>query len=223
MCAPASLLADQPMKARRFLGACILVGGVVTAGVWLGHRLDPTRSGIGAQSDRDACAGAHDDVTPPQLASFLAIDQSAQMLSNRDFRGFVWIVDFVFTRCRGLCPLLSARLALVRDHVKDERTRFVSFTIDPEHDTPSALAAYARRWGPNDPRWRLLRTDQATLSRVASSLDPAAAGGLDLATHSDRFFLIDRAGDVRGSFASGDRSGQQCLLESIAHLTASGS
>lgn len=223
MCGAARLFATPPTKAGRLFAACTLVGSVLTAGVWLGHWLDPTRSATGSHSNQESCSeGVRADAAPGQLAPFVAVDQSARKLSDRDLRGYVWIVDFVFTRCRGLCPLLSARLASLRDQVKDERTRFVSFTIDPEHDSPGALTAYARRWGPDDSRWRLLRTDRATLSRVVTSLDPVAAGGLDLATHSDRFFLIDRAGIVRGSFFSGDGSDRQCLLKTVARFSGAG-
>jgi protein SCO1/2 len=102
--------------------------------------------------------------------------------------------------------------------MNDERIRFVSFTIDPDHDTPGALADYARRWGPGDPRWHLLRISRPTLSHLAASLDPVAAGWLDSASHSDRFFLIDSAGRVRGSFASADPHDMQCLLKTARDL-----
>jgi protein SCO1 len=212
-------LPKTPSRIARPLGACLMASGVLIAGVWLGHRLDPTRSTSHAPLDLRSCGGFQAEPASPRLGPFVGVDQASAPLSDGDLRGHVWIADFIFTRCRGLCPLLSARLSALRAQLKDERTRFVSFTIDPEHDTPHALANYARHWGPDDPRWRLLRTSRATLSRLADSLDPAAAGWLDLSTHSDRFFLIDGAGRVRGSFASGDSHEMECLLETTRELT----
>ena len=222
-CVCARRLFDLSEKARTFIGASVLIStAMMTAGVWLGHRLDPTRSASAATLARRFCGSAGAQGTPPRLAPFVATDQSAALLSDRDLLGHVWVADFIFTRCRGLCPLLSARLASLRGEMKDERIRFISFTIDPEHDTPGVLAAYGRSWATNDGRWRLLRTDRATLSRIAGSLDPAAVGSVDASTHSDRFFLIDSRGGIRGSFGSADPGDQKCLSEALHDLIAWG-
>ncbi|HVV49461.1 MAG TPA: SCO family protein [Polyangia bacterium] len=166
-----------------------LGAAVLAAGVWLGHRLDPTWAEAGGGR-----------WAPGRVADFAATDQDGRAVSRADLAGHRWVADFIFTSCAGICPTLTARLAALRRRVADPAARFVSFSIDPDRDTPAVLQAYAARWGPRDPRWRLLHADAATLARVAASLGARGAGGL----HNDRFFLVDDAGFVRGGFASGD-------------------
>src|SRR3989338_141182 len=73
-------------------------------------------------------------------------------MSKRDFLGAPWIADFIFTRCQGPCPILSARMAELQRQIP-EAVRLVSFTVDPGYDTPAVLEAYARRFGASSRRW----------------------------------------------------------------------
>jgi protein SCO1 len=134
------------------------------------------------------------------VADFVAMDQEGQPVTRQILAGHPWVADFIFTTCAGPCPLLTARLAALRRLVDDPGARFVSFSVDPEHDTPAALQAYASRWGAPDARWRLLRADLATIRRVASSLGAVVTAGL----HSDRLFLVDARGIGQGSFSTTD-------------------
>jgi len=84
--------------------------------------------------------------------------------------------------------------------------RFVSFSVDPEHDTPEVLAAYARRWAPDETRWQLLATDAKTLPVIAAGFHVTAEknkpGEIDPIIHSSVFVLVDATGIVRGVFDS---------------------
>ena len=134
------------------------------------------------------------------VANFTATDQDGRTVTAAELSAHPWVADFIFTSCAGPCPLLTARMAALRRTVPDPRVRFVSFSVDPEHDTPAALGAYASRWGAPDSRWRLLRADPATVGRVAASLGAVVTAGL----HSDRFFLVDARGIMQGSFSTTD-------------------
>jgi protein SCO1/2 len=164
---------------------------------------------------------APESATPapdPALSSFAFVDQHGERIDNSSLRGHVWILDFMFTSCTSACPLLTSRLVLLERRLRDESVRFVSFSVDPEHDTPAVLAQYAAHWGQNEPRWHLLSTDHAGLAALTSSLQLALEGsGADI-VHSDRFFLVDAQGNVVGRYDSSDDAALEQLVGATARL-----
>ena len=186
-------------QARRWLPlAAISVIAVASAGAALGRRLDPTRHAA-AFCDPAVPAGIVGAPVPP----FAAVDQDGNRITDRDFHGNPWIADFIFTSCMGSCPVLTRRLVALQASLPGVPVRFVSFSVDPAHDTPPVMKAYATRWHGDPVRWRLLVTDGETLARVGAALggaeDPSAAG---TAFHSDRFALVDGAGRLLGLYSS---------------------
>ena len=86
-----------------------------------------------------------------KVPPFSFVDQDGRGLTDQDLIGRVWIASFLFTSCTAACPALSSQLALLQRQLVDPNIRFVSFSVDPEHDTPAALNAYRARWTA-DPR-----------------------------------------------------------------------
>ena len=124
---------------------------------------------------------------------------------RKDLLGKVWIVDFIFTRCSGPCPLLSSRLAEAGRALPPE-VGLLTVAVDSEGDTPERLRAYAKRYGAEPGRWVFLRgTPEQTYHllyagfRLPLSVDPAAPAELR-ATHSARFVLLDKSGAIRGYY-----------------------
>jgi protein SCO1/2 len=97
--------------------------------------------------------------------------------------------------------------------------KLVSFTVDPEHDTPGVLAEYGKHFKAEAARWRFLTGDRARLSAVGlqgfhlNSVD----GGLE---HSTRFALVDRRGRIRAYYSSGEEGFLKTLLRDIRSLEA---
>jgi len=117
--------------------------------------------------------------------------------------GHVWIANFIFTSCPSQCLLMTDRLrGLQRDFLDDAALRFVSFSVDPEHDTPAVLAEYAARHGA-DARWVLATGEHAAVSRICQEVFRLSVGestpGQPI-THSVKFVLVDRAGRIRGYY-----------------------
>jgi protein SCO1/2 len=132
-----------------------------------------------------------------QVPPFTLTDQHGQAFpSETSLKGKVWIADFIFTTCTGPCPRMSSQMRRVQSELKDlPDVQLVSFTVDPENDTPTALAEYARRYGAES-RWHFLTGPKETLhqlNREAFMLGNVD-GSLD---HSTRFILIDRSSRVR--------------------------
>ena len=128
--------------------------------------------------------------------------QEGKTLSRTDLLGKVWIVDFFFTRCSGPCPIMSLRMAEIsRELTKAKDVRLVSVSIDPGHDTPEVLSEYATRLQADPNRWIFLtgpkkEIEQFTTKGMLQALATDASG---IPTHSTRFLVIDRDGQIRKS------------------------
>lgn len=109
-----------------------------------------------------------------QVPTFELTDQTGQPLRSEDLRGRAWIGSFIYTNCPDICPTISARLAALSDSLSSEGVgardlRLVSFTVDPERDTPEVLAEYAARWGATDAeRWAFATGEPAEVRRIVS-------------------------------------------------------
>ncbi len=168
---------------------------------------------------------------PPRLGSlpdFRLVERSGRPLSLADLRGRPWVADFIFTQCGGACPAMTARMARLRRDVSPE-VQFVSFTVDPAHDTPEVLARYAATFRA-DEGWRfvtgpakeLYTLSVAGFKLAAMEVPPGeqAAGGDGPFLHSSKFVLVDGAGVIRGYYDSTDEAAMRTLAEDTAALRA---
>ncbi|TBR23508.1 SCO family protein [bacterium] len=130
---------------------------------------------------------------------------SAPTVSSADLKGRPYVADFVFTRCGGPCPLLSANMARLQKRLP-AAVRLVSFTVDPENDTDAVLAAYAARHGAEPGRWLFARLAPRELYELVNAgfhlpvyIDPKAAPA-NRSIHTTKLVLVDGAGRVRGYY-----------------------
>ncbi|MEK7755650.1 MAG: SCO family protein, partial [Planctomycetota bacterium] len=128
-------------------GLAIVLIGIVAAAAW-------SWSG-----------GADDPPGPPLLIGptvpeFSLIGADGRTITKSDLSGRVWLADFVFTRCSGPCPTLSARMQSLQSALADHpEVKLVTFTLDPKNDTPSVMADYAKRFHADPNRWWFLTGD----------------------------------------------------------------
>jgi len=177
---------------------------------------------------RFASARASSRVAPAPHAEFWPVpefafdDQHARRVSRSQLLGRVWIADFIFTRCTSVCPTLTARLRQVQRRLSDPSLRFVSFSVDPSHDTTEVLRRYAETWAKEETRWLLLRTQPQPLQALVDGMRVVAEPTSDASNpilHTSLFFLIDRAGDVRGMYDSKDDLALSRLVEHARALS----
>ena len=155
-----------------------------------------------------------------QLASFSLTDQDSKVFSDTDLRGHIAVVDFIFTRCQGQCPILSQTLVALQQALGSSRQlHLVSISIDPENDTPQALSAYAHRLKANRAYWHFLtgaRADIKTLLvkglKIGSEDDPNM--------HSTYFVLLDPQQRIRGYYDGLDRVAVKKLYRDVKQLGA---
>lgn len=139
-----------------------------------------------------------------QVPAFDLTDQRGQKFDRTSLDGHVWVADFVFTNCEATCPRMTSKMKALQNATTPS-LKLVSFTVDPDRDTPPVLAAYARRSGADTARWSFLTGEKSTLNMLAQDAFKLSAVGVDM-DHSTRFVLIDRKGRIRGYYgiAEGD-------------------
>jgi protein SCO1/2 len=157
-----------------------------------------------------------DGVVPP----FQLIDQNGESFGSQQLLGKIWIADFVFTTCPGPCPLISSRMSETQKPLRDTDIKLVSFSVDPEHDTPAVLLAYAAQWHAQPGRWHFLTGDKNTIYRLSRDgfKLATAEGGATGPIHSTRMVLVDRGGVIRGYYDATDADAVTRLLADTNRL-----
>jgi protein SCO1/2 len=137
-----------------------------------------------------------------EVPDFELIDQDSRDFKGKSLEGRVWIADFIFTTCQGPCPRMSSHMRQIQD-ATDPSVQLVSFSVDPDNDTPAAFAAYAKGFGADLSRWHFLTGDKAVLNSLGKDAFKLGGigGGVD---HSTRFVLIDMKGRIRGYYGLAD-------------------
>lgn len=133
---------------------------------------------------------------------FEFVDQNGDTITNEDYKGKVYVVEFFFSTCPSICPIMKKNLVEVQEEfANNENFGIASFSIDPNHDTPAVLKEYAERAGVEHENWHLLTGDREEIYGLANSgfsiyagEDSEAEGGF---AHSGYFALVDQEGYIR--------------------------
>mgnify|MGYP003110758591 CR=1 FL=1 len=137
-----------------------------------------------------------------RVPEFSFVNQHGDTVTNRDYLGKVYVIEFFFTTCPSICPIMNRNLIDVQNEFKDEPDfGIASITIDPEFDTPEVLREYAENYGVTNPNWNFLTGDKEKIYEMANAgfgiyagKEETAPGGF---AHSGLFALIDKEGYVR--------------------------
>ena len=163
-----------------------------------------------------------------EVPGFTLVSQTGAEVQRTDLVGQVWIVDFIFTSCKGTCPVMSAQMRRVNEMLaKETGVKLVSFSVDPERDTPERLAAYGAEFGAQPERWLFLTGEKQQLRDLsttgfhlpASDAPPAeVAQGAEIILHSTRFVLVDREARIRGYYSGLDAKSVEQLVRDTRQL-----
>jgi len=141
----------------------------------------------------------------------------------RALRGRAWIADFVFTRCSGPCPMLTANMAGLQKKLP-AKIGLLSFTVDPDHDSPEVLTLYARKFNADPQRWFFLTGEKTEVIRLVRDgfllpvAESAAAAPGEKVAHSTKFVLIDSEGRLRGWYDGEDPASLDKLAADAKNL-----
>ena len=180
---------------------------------WL-EELSITRSSSAAESPP---SDPQNEFTPYPAADFTLTDQDGQTLTLSQLRGKIVVLDFIFTRCPGPCPLLSLKFAQLQQKLGNHLGKDVmllSVSIDPRHDTPVILKEYAQRYSANLTGWKFL------VGSTRDTIMTASAFGADYEANQDGIVdhrlvtcVIDREGMVVKEFSGTNYTVDEILAE----------
>ncbi len=158
------------------------------------------------------------------IPDFTLTERSGAPFASAALKGKIWVADFFFAGCPGVCPALSARMsALHQEFSAEDGVRFVSITTDPANDTAAVLQEYASRFRA-DARWAFLTGDKDTIWKLCRDgfklVVADAPGEKEPITHSTRLILIDRQGVARGFYEGVGAEDPQRIETDIRRLLA---
>lgn len=143
-----------------------------------------------------------DLLTIGKAPQFSLTDQNKQTISNESYKGKVYVVEFFFSTCPSICPIMNKNMKLVQESFA-ANTNFgiASITINPENDTPEVLKKHAETINAKGINWHFLTGDKTKIYDMANKgfklfagQNSKVSGGFE---HSGLFALIDKNGNVR--------------------------
>lgn len=146
------------------------------------------------------------DTIYQRIPDFSFFNEDSVLVNKQSFAGKVWISEFFFASCPSICPIMNTQLKNIEKALKpyQKDLQFLSFTIDPTHDTPSVLKAHKRKLGIRNMNWSFLSGNEAFTHQLGiehflifAGREEEALGGY---AHSGAFTLVDKKGYVRGVY-----------------------
>jgi len=196
----------------------LIMVSVIGAGLWR------KRQNESFAPTEQAATGATGATTAPLIGpvpQFELVDQDNKPATKESLAGKTWIADFVFTHCAGPCPRMTTQMAGLQKDLP-QKVRFVTFSVDPDRDTPAVLKEYANKFEADESRWRFLTGSKDVIFATARGMMlPAAPANEEGAIlHSTRFVLVDADGNIRNTYESGDEQRMSALKHDAAELAA---
>ncbi|MCM3399290.1 SCO family protein [Oceanobacillus profundus] len=138
-----------------------------------------------------------------KVDDFQFTTQDNESLGLKDLEGQWWIADFIFTNCTTVCLPMTANMAELQSRLKDENldVQLVSFSVDPDYDTPEVLKEYGERYQADFGNWSFLTGyDFQTIKELSiksfKNLVKEPLEGDNQVMHGTRFFLVNPEGEV---------------------------
>ena len=156
------------------------------------------------------------------VPGFQLTNQNGQPFGSAQLSGKIWIADFIYTTCPGPCPMISSRMSELQKPLQKTDVHLVSFSVDPEKDTPEVLRGYADKLQAEPGRWDFLTGAKPAIYKLSHDgfklavSDGSNAQGIPV--HSTRMVLVDRHAQIRGYYDATEPEAITKLLADTNHL-----
>jgi protein SCO1/2 len=157
---------------------------------------------------------------------FSFINQEGQTVTEDAVKGKIFVVEYFFTTCKGICPKMNENMDKVyQAFLGNDNVKILSHTVDPKKDTVAAMKEYSLRFDADPKQWIFLTGDKKELydmarySYLVTAADDTAV--VDIQSdfiHTDRFVLVDREGHIRGQYKGTDMGDVNQLIGDIKEL-----
>ncbi|HNJ89473.1 MAG TPA: SCO family protein [Chitinophagales bacterium] len=162
---------------------------------------------------------------PHYVQDFSLLNQDSVLLDMTPYKGKIYVADFFFTTCQGICPIMTeGMLKVYHAYETTPNVMFLSHTVDPDHDTPYILKRYAGNRDINNAKWQFVTGDKKQiydLARYSYLVDASVGdGGPTDFVHTENFALVDPEGRIRGYYDGTDTVEVNKLIKDISLLMA---
>ncbi len=146
--------------------------------------------------------------TVMKVPDFELTDQNSKTITNKDMLGKVYLVEFFYSRCPTICPVMNSNMKYIDEQISDPDFGIISISIDPANDTPQVLKNHARMIGATSPDWHFLSGDRDYIGNLADRFDIYVGDKEDDSeslNHSGMIALVDKEGNLRCRFDENNR------------------
>jgi protein SCO1 len=161
-----------------------------------------------------------------KVRGFSFTNQEGQTVTEDIVKGKVFVVEYFFTTCKGICPKMNENMSKVYQAFRgNDNVKILSHSVDPKRDTVAAMKEYSLRFDADPKQWYFLTGDKKELYNMArysylvTAVDDTAA--VDIASdfiHTDRFVLVDQEGRIRGQYEGTQDATVNLLITDIKEL-----
>lgn len=177
----------------------LAVGAYGSLTLWKVYKAHATASETVQEEPRPATARLESLPSVP-LENFTFIDSQNRPFALEKLRGKVWIASYFFATCPGFCLQMNQEIAKLARDLTDKDVTFVSFTVDPENDSPEKLKEYSQRMGADADRWVFLTGELDQIRELGQQWLKMPVSK----DHNDKLVVVGRDGRIKGFFASRD-------------------
>lgn len=172
-----------------------------------------------------ACGDKYEGDFSWEVDDFAFTNQDGEKVSKSNLEEKFWVADFIFTSCETVCPPMTANMARLQEKLKEaglDDVQLVSFSIDPEHDTPAALKEFGKARGASFDNWDFLTGyDFQTIKELSiksfhSALEKISDS--DQFMHSTSFFLISPEGNAIKRYTGTQAAEMEKIIEDIKEM-----
>ena len=155
-----------------------------------------------------------------KIKSFEFLNQNGDIISEKDYDGFVYVADFFFTTCPSICPIMTDNMLKIQNYIKDKKkVKLLSFSVTPEIDSVPVLKEYSVKKGVDDKYWNLLTGEKSEIYSLARKSflvvkENAESNSHDM-IHTENFVLVDTEKRIRGFYDGTDDKDIQELKKDI--------
>ena len=158
-----------------------------------------------------------------RVLDFSLINQNGDTITERNYEDKIYVVDFFFTRCQTICPIMTKNIVKLQEDFKNESDiMFLSLSVTPEMDSVPILRKYADEKGILDAKWNITTGNKKHIYQLARksffTVKEAGDGGPQDFIHTENFVLVDKKKQIRGFYDGTDNLAMEQLVEDIKIL-----
>jgi protein SCO1/2 len=215
------------MKNKSYIGTSLII--LIFGIIFIPKIVNRIKNGEISKADRlnkvqEEGTGKSDLQTIGKAPSFSLTDQNGKTISNNDYNGKVYVVEFFFSTCPTICPMMTDNMVWLQEKIKNNpKVLLLSHSVTPDIDSVPVLKAYAQKKGVVDSKWNLVTGDKKEIYGIARKSYLAVKTGspdeLYDMVHTENFILVDQKRRVRGFYDGTKAEDIQRLIEDINWLS----